>query len=491
MELIYILIFSLLALPYAALPGRARGWTLFIASAIALYALQPTLDIRWLDFSLPTIMLVITVICWWLTRSSGAVDEHPQTSQAAPPQRRLNENLIALFILIAVVLILTIPRYIDFPSALELTSRPPPIELVIIGIALALLVGGGFGRVPVRLSLPVMLLVIIGALIVLKTEPLTTALAGVLRTQVGLQSSLAKAADIGWLGFSYVAFRLIHTLRDRQLGILPALTLRDYVTYVIFFPALASGPIDRADRFAPDLHSVETMRGADAQRFMDGVTRIVIGMVKKFVIADSLAVFTLSAVTVEQAQHSGALWLLLYGYAFRLFFDFSGYTDIAIGIGLLFGIRLPENFDRPYAKSNITAFWNSWHMTLSAWVRTYVYSPLSRRLIKGKRLSNNMIILICNIVTMSVIGLWHGVTLTFFIWGLWHAIGLWIHKNWSDRTRKWYRSLKTQPTRLRAWNIVGTLITFHFVVLGWVWFALPDVNIAIRMFARMFGLNGT
>jgi D-alanyl-lipoteichoic acid acyltransferase DltB (MBOAT superfamily) len=171
-----------------------------------------------------------------------------------------------------------------------------------------------------------------------------------------------------------------------------------------------------------------------------------------------------------------------------LFFDFSGYTDIAIGLGILLGIRLPENFDRPYTRQNITTFWQSWHITLSNWVRFYVFSPLSRGLLRQPhRLPTNSILLISHLTTMIIIGLWHGITWTFFIWGLWHGLGLFIHKLWSDRTRKSYRGLQQRPVALRLWQITGILLTFHFVLLGWVWFALPDVDTAITVFLRLFG----
>jgi D-alanyl-lipoteichoic acid acyltransferase DltB (MBOAT superfamily) len=156
---------------------------------------------------------------------------------------------------------------------------------------------------------------------------------------------------------------------------------------------------------------------------------------------------------------------------------------------MLFGIQLPENFALPYLKNNITTFWQSWHISLSNWVRAYVYSPLSRALLRRKnKPSNDMIILVCTVATMLVIGLWHGITMPFVIWGLWHGIALFIHKLWSDKTRGWYRSLKQTPLRQRAWQLVGVLATFHFVVLGWVWFVMPDVTSALRVYASLFGI---
>jgi len=472
-ELIHILVFSALAALYFVLPARARTWFLFVVSVIVIYWLQPTLNIRWLDYSLPTLTLVIVGVSWALTKPRDAAVQR--------------EDIFAALIMIGLALLLVLPRYVELP--ISITSRPPPIEPTLLGLSIALILGAALTRLktPLLLTLGIVAVVVIFAII--KTEPLTTWLASLLRANSGQDVTIASAVDVGWLGFSYVAFRLISTIRDRQMGILPALTLREYVTYVIFFPAYTAGPIDRAEPFIEQYRTITTLNRFDADRITQGLTRIMIGLAKKFVIADSLAVFSLNADSAAQANSSIALWLMLYAYAFRLFLDFSGYSDIAIGIGILFGIKLPENFNRPYSKANITVFWQSWHASLSNWARTYIYAPLSRNLLRTKRFSNDMVVLLCNLATMIVIGLWHGVTLPFFIWGLWHGIGLFTHKAWTDRTRKWYRGLQAQPSRARAWNIAGILLTFHFVLLGWVWFALPDVNTAATTFARLFGIG--
>ncbi|MFN8531643.1 MAG: hypothetical protein U0670_23815 [Anaerolineae bacterium] len=248
MELNHIAIFAAAAVPYALLPAKWRAWAIFAVSVIAIYWLQPTLDVRWLDYSLPTVTLVITGVCWWLTRDRGTPEK---------PVPLARENVIALATMIVIALVLTIPRYLDLPPELAITSRPPPVETVVIGLALALLVGFGTGRLRTRMAIWLAIAVIVILLAVLKTQPLTAALASLLRTQTGQDPALAKASDLGWLGFSYVAFRLIHTLRDRQMGILPALTLREYVTYVIFFPAYTSGPIDRAENFTPSFKPLQ------------------------------------------------------------------------------------------------------------------------------------------------------------------------------------------------------------------------------------------
>lgn len=478
MELRDIAIFIGGGLVYAALcPRRLRRWALLIASIYAIYALQPSLDVRFLDFGLPTATLVVAVYGWILTRAPDQADGGWRA------------NLLTLALIILTVCALTIPRYIaDFP--LQPTARPPDIAVVLLGIWIAVVIGAILALVSARrprTAIWVGIIALIALFIIVKTEPFAVALAGLLRSNTGQNVALASMPDIGWLGFSYVAFRILHTLRDRQSGLLPALNLRQYLTYIIFFPAYTAGPIDRAERHAADDRALPELRGLDADRLTRAGRRIVMGLFKKFVIADTLALFSLNAVAVNQTDSTAALWLMLYVYAFRLYFDFSGYTDIAIGIGMLYGVQLPENFANPYAKNHIAAFWQAWHMTLSGWARAYLYAPLSKTLIRRK-LPAGTAAGICNAVTMLTIGLWHGVTLPFAIWGAWHAAGLTIHKLWSDRTRKWYRDLKATPRRAAAWRIAGVLLTFHFVLLGWVWFALPDVETAARAFAGLFGV---
>ena len=217
-----------------------------------------------------------------------------------------------------------------------------------------------------------------------------------------------------------------------------------------------------------DLRLVPNMVGLDSKRYWHGGQRIFVGMFKKFVIADALAQgMSLTPLNATQATSPGGLWLLLYGYAFRLLFDFSGYTDIAIGLGLLFGIKLPENFNRPYLTTNITKFWQSWHITLGNWVRFYVFSPLSRSLLRRKpRPSPTFIVFVSQLTTMIVIGLWHGVSWNFFIWGVWHGVALFVHKMWSDRTRKWYRGLKDKPLQKKDLDFFFMVHNFSICCIG-------------------------
>lgn len=488
MTLLDIALLTAAALTYGLfLPARWRALVLFVGSVLAVYWLQPALPVRYLDFLLPTATLLLAVAGWWWTRLPA--ESLPETDRAAFN----HENRLTLGITFALILAVSATRYLA--PELRLTSRPP--EPLAVALVLLLIAGFAWGsarlwwqmRGPQAALTPV-LLALIGLFIALKAEPLAAGLSAVLRAWQGQDVTLAAGADLGWLGFSYVAFRLIHTLRDRQSGKLPALTLREYLTYIIFFPALTAGPIDRAERFVPDYRAAHTLKGMDAARWAAGGGRILVGLFKKFVIADTLALLALDAARAEQALTAGGLWLLLYAYGLRLYFDFAGYSDIAIGIGLLFGVRLPENFAAPYLRNNLARFWQSWHITLSSWARFYVFSPLSRWLLKRPRKPpQNIIVLTAHGATMLVIGLWHGFTLAFVLWGLWHAGGLFIHKLWSDRTRRWYISLKDKPRTKQAWTLAGVLLTFHFVTLGWVWFALPDAALAAQTFARLFGLG--
>lgn len=476
MTLTHIAVFSALALLNALLlPPRWRSWLLLVASLVAVYLLQPRSPVRFVDFILPTATLSLVVFVWAVTQA----------------ERRTRENLIALGLVVGVIVVMSLNRYIH-PDFRLTPSRPPATVAVLL--ALLLLSGLLLGLLRLvqqrRTALVTSSVVFIVALfVILKTSPLADSVSRLLREGAGQDVTLAAGAvDLAWLGFSYAAFRLLHILFDWRSSRLPETSLRVYLTYAVFFPAFTAGPIDRIERHLRDEADLPGTNLRAPSRWVAGVTRISIGIFKKFVLADSLALFALNEVNALQVTSAGGTWLLLYAYALRLFLDFSGYTDIAIGLAWLFGIHLPENFDRPYLKNNITAFWQSWHMTLSQWVRFYVFSPLSRTLLRrNPKPSPLLVVFSAQLATMIVIGLWHGVTWNFLVWGGWHGLGLFVHKVWSDRTRGWYLDLKSRPRLLRLWTIAGVVITFHFVTLSWVWFALPDFDMALAVLVKLFG----
>ncbi len=196
----------------------------------------------------------------------------------------------------------------------------------------------------------------------------------------------------------------------------------------------------------------------------------------------------LNEINALQIHSTGWAWILLYAYAFQIYFDFSGYTDIAIGMGNLMGFKLPENFAAPYLKPNLTQFWNSWHITLTQWFRSYFFNPLTRALRSSRwTWPPVLLILITQLSTMILIGLWHGVTFPFVLWGIWHGLGLFVDNRWSALTRSW---VAAQSPRWQAlFNAFGVIFTFHFVMLGWVFFALPTFEMCIHFFRVLFSLS--
>ena len=213
------------------------------------------------------------------------------------------------------------------------------------------------------------------------------------------------------------------------------------------------------------------------------------GQIKKFALADTLAMVALNETNAAQVSSTGWMWLLLYAYSLRIYLDFSGYTDIAIGLGSLVGLKLPENFDRPYFKTNLTTFWNSWHITLAQWFRAYFFNPVTRSLRSSARqIPAWLVIWITQVSTMALIGVWHGITWNFLIWGIWHGVGLFVHNRWLDWQRSHSMADLSSARRKKLDLVFGWFVTFQYVTLGWVWFALPSPHLAQQVLSRLFGL---
>jgi len=470
---ILILIFAALVIRLA-FPGKLRQWALIVASILAIFWLQPALPIRNMDFWFPTATLGIILLSWAVL--------------AQREQWHDRNTWLVVSLVVTTVLLIAATRFFSL-EGLVTATRPPQFHLVIL--ILIIWIGGAillarFTR-PTEgvISLGIFALLLI--FLVIKTPILSYYASSGLRQIMAQNPTLANSGDLGWLGFSYVAFRLIHTMIDRINGRLAHIQLGEYLVYTIFFPAFMAGPLDRLQRFRNDLNNPTSLQ---PQEFLKSGERLAIGLFRKFILADALALIALSGANAQQVQSSGWLWVMLIAYAFQIFFDFAGYTDIAIGTGILLGFQLPENFNRPYRKPNLALFWNSWHMTLTQWVRSYLFFPLTRALRKENKLSAPLIIFITQMLTMLVIGLWHGVTRNFLIWGAWHGLGLFVHNRWSNFAGPKVTALTLdRPTLTGIFKWSSILLTFLFVTLGWVWFVLPTSSLALGTFAKLIGVG--
>jgi len=313
-----ILVFVIAAAVYAGLlRGARRQWAILLGSVVAIYWLQPPLPIRFSDFILPTATIALTVITWLFTRQR---DSEEQAATAA--QDRLTLLLITLL-----VVGLSFMRFVDTDFRITASRPPSPLALLVGLLLLAGVVAIAMRMWRARAGqrnrdvLTGLILLLVALFVVLKTEALASGVSRWWRAMTGQDTTLASPIDLAWLGFSFVAFRLIHTLRDRQSGILPVMSLLEYVSYVIFFPAYTAGPIDRAERFVSDFRALPAMAGLDAARLGEGAWRISLGLLKKFVIADSLAQgMALTVTNAQQTQSSLGLWVLLrhwHRYSFR------------------------------------------------------------------------------------------------------------------------------------------------------------------------------
>jgi alginate O-acetyltransferase complex protein AlgI len=452
-------------------------------STVSLFWLQPLTPVRNLDFWFPISSIALTVFVWAAT--------YPERSR---PLRRYLPGLSILFL---VTVGIAATRFFE-PLCCISAARPPQMPTVLAALGAILAIGSFIYIFPSTNKVPLLIAVIVLMLlfIILKHDELARLSSSYLRRWSGQSGDLATSGDLLWLGFSFLAFRLLHVARDRQANRLPAYSLAEFASYTLFFPALISGPIDRAQHFIGEVRSLsadpkdQDWKNKARRDSQQGLQRILIGAFKKMVLADSLAYFALNEQNAQQTSSTGLAWVILFAFSLRIYLDFSGYTDIAIGIARLMGINLPENFDRPYLKTNLTSFWNSWHMTLAQWFRSYVYYPFTRFLrSKEKPIPTWTVILAGQFLTMSLIGLWHGITWNFFIWGVWHALGLFIQNRWSEWTRLKLDSATIGSGARGLMFLSSWLVTFLFVTLGWVWFVLPSPKLALLVFSALIGVR--
>ena len=280
---------------------------------------------------------------------------------------------------------------------------------------------------------------------------------------------LSKSHGLYWkdaflpLGISFFTFEFVHYAVDVFQGKTPPVRASKFFAFILYFPTMVAGPIKRIQDFDLGVAQPGTLEArTDVHR---GITRVLVGLAKKFVIADLLSAVTDHLVRAD-IDSVDSRWLpvaWIFAYGIKIYMDFSAYSDIAIGSSRILGIKVAENFDNPYGKTNISLFWRHWHISLYRWLIDYVLVPCGG-------LRGGVIVTFRNVwIVMLVSGLWHGAGWQFIAWGAWHAFGLSVHRIW-NQVGLGARVANALPT----WMVISMswLITFVYVNLGWTFFAM-------------------
>ena len=276
-------------------------------------------------------------------------------------------------------------------------------------------------------------------------------------------------------GISFYTFQtLSYTADIYRREITPLKRWIDYLFYLSFFPQLVAGPIVRAKDFIPQIYRRPQLLKAE---YGEALTLILSGLVKKAIIGDFIGANLVDLIFAEPTRFTGLENLFaVYGYAMQIYCDFSGYSDMAIGIALLLGFRFNINFDSPYQSGNITEFWRRWHISLSTWLRDYLYIPLGGNRKGQIRTYVNLL------VTMLLGGLWHGAAVRFILWGAIHGVALALHKLYMQifDALGWRRK---KPLKIQ--RFLGQIITFHLVCFAWIFFRADSMETALSVITQI------
>lgn len=272
------------------------------------------------------------------------------------------------------------------------------------------------------------------------------------------------------LAISFFTFQQISYLVDSYRDETKEYDFLNYALFVTFFPQLIAGPIVHHKEMMPQFATIKN-KVKNYRNIALGLFIFSIGLFKKVVIADTFAVWATQGFDVATTLNLFEAWATSLSYTFQLYFDFSGYTDMAIGAALLFNIKLPINFNSPYKAVNIQDFWRRWHITLSRFLKDYIYIPLGGNRKGEFRTYSNLL------ATFIIGGIWHGAGWTFVFWGFLHGVALVIHRAWSR-------------LGFKMWSWLGWLITFNFINIAWVFFRAKEWDDALKVLGGMIGLNG-
>ena len=280
------------------------------------------------------------------------------------------------------------------------------------------------------------------------------------------------------LGISFLTFESIAYLVDVYKGSPATGNLLKYAAYKAFFPKLISGPITHYHEFSPQLNA---LKFPTIEIIVEGVWSIACGAIKKTWIADGLGIYVNLVWDPNNLERAGSidLWLALFAYGWQLYFDFSGYVDIARGTSLFFGIKLPENFNFPYFSTNIADFWRRWHITLGDWLRHYIYFPLGGSHEGLKQTCFNLLAI------MVIAGVWHGADWGFLVWGIVHGVALVLHRLTAHFSAK--SSVVQAFWDSRSGKFLGWLLTQPFVFMAWLFFRLPKLANSTLVLQNLWG----
>lgn len=273
------------------------------------------------------------------------------------------------------------------------------------------------------------------------------------------------------LAISFFTLQQIMFLIDSYEGLVNDINFFNYAVFVTFFPQLISGPIVHHKEMIPQFSDSKN-RFFNSKNISLGIFLFSIGLFKKVILADFFSVYVHNGFDLSNHLNFFEAWLVSFSYTFQLYFDFSGYTDMALGIAIMLNIKLPINFNSPYKSLSIIEFWQRWHITLTNFITTYLYTPMIRSM---KRISFHKAMLI-TFVTFLIAGIWHGASWMFIIFGALHGIGLVINHYW--------RKLKIKLNRLLSW-----IITFNFINFTFIFFRSNDIDDALKILSGMFGVN--
>lgn len=320
-----------------------------------------------------------------------------------------------------------------------------------------------------RLALAASLSAGLGLLFLFKYYGFFRESAAVLLGWAGLPMPLPPPAWVLPVGISFYTFQSLAYLIDVYRGHLPPeRNLARFALYVSFFPQLVAGPIERAAALIPQLRVFENLDYANA---VEGLRRMLWGFFKKVVVADRLAVIVNTVYAAPEDFSGPALALATIAFAFQIYCDFSGYSDIALGVAQLFGVRLMENFRQPYFAQSLGDFWGRWHISLSTWFRDYLYVPLGGNRVTRARNAVNLL------VVFLVSGLWHGAAWNYVLWGLVHGVGIVLER--FVMPRSWLHGA-TRPGRLGR-----ILLTFLLVNVAWIFFRARSLDDAVAVFSGL------